>query len=242
MGIDVFDNTQPRTVTLNPSHENRVVTAVASNPSRSTVGSIHVINVFRRTKTGDADRDGNPLIYALKGINGYTILPFWRARIMGLATQILASVGAELAAFDYVLAVPSSNAFCLDFAVFVSGTTGVPLLPSTFIQKKTVGQMLAGFSTIPATVRRQDRQAFGRQLKEWRQLPPGSAVSMKLISPFVRPHLDPFTTAGPIPALAGTRILIVDDLLSSGSSIASVAGILQAQGAAVSALCFLSGI
>ncbi len=32
------------------------------------------------------------------------------------------------------------------------GTTGVPLLPSTFIQKKTVGQMLAGFPNIPATV------------------------------------------------------------------------------------------
>lgn len=242
MGIDVFDNLQPRTVTLNHTHENRVITAVALNPTRSTIGSIDVVHVFRRTRTGDADRDGNPLIYALKGINGYTILPFWRARIMQQAAGILTSIGAELATFDHVIAVPSSNAFCSGFAAFVSATIGIPLLPSAFIQKKTVGQMLAGFPTIPATVRKQDRQPFGRQLKEWRELPPGSAVSMKLISSSVRPHLDPFTTTGQIPVIAGQRILIVDDLLSSGSSIASVAGILQTQGATVSALCFLSGI
>ena len=242
MGIDVFDNQKPRSVTLNPTHEKRVVTSVASNPSRSTVGDISVVNVFRRTKTGDAERDGNPLIYALKGINGYTILPFWRMQIMGLATQILTGIKAELTMFDHVIAVPSSNAFCSNFAALVSQATGVPLLPGTFIHKRTVGQMLAGFPAIPTTVRKQDRQAFGRQLKEWRGLPAGSAVSMKLINPSIRPHLDPFTTTEQGPDLAGQNILIVDDLLSSGASIASVAGILRAQGATVAALCFLSGI
>ncbi|WP_152048809.1 phosphoribosyltransferase [Aureimonas psammosilenae] len=242
MGIDVLDRQSPKLVTHNPNHEKRVVTAVASNPTRSTVGDVPIVSVFRRTRTGDADRDGNPLIYALKGIKGYSILPYWRAEIMGLAGEILAGILDELAEFDHVLAVPSSNAFCSDVAAFVSQASGVPVLASTFIQKKTVGQMLAGFGGIPADVRKQDRQEFGAQLNRWSKLRPGSAVSMKDIARSIRPHFDPFTATAEAPDLIGRNVLIVDDLLSSGASISSVAGILRERGAMVSALCFLSGI
>lgn len=242
MGIDVFDHNRPKTVTLTDAHEKRVVTAVEKNPSRSEIDGLVVHNVFRRTKTGDAERDGNPLIYALKGLNGYTVAPFWRARILNRATQIVDKMSADLVDFDHVVHVPSSNAFCSEFAALVSQVVGAPCLAPTFLRKKTTDEVLADFPEIPATVRQQDKQAFGRQLAEWRRLPLGSSVQMKLVAPAVRQHVDAFTTIEPMPNLHGANVLIADDLHSSGASIASVARILVRSGATVSAICFLSAI
>lgn len=239
MGIDVSTG---KLVTLNDNHEKRVVTAVKLNPARQSVGDIPVMSVFRRTKTGDAERDGNPLIYALKGLNGYGILPYWQTRIMNRACDIIINI-EELKAFDEIIVVPSSNGFCAAFATLVSNMLGLPILQGAFIQKKTVGQMLAGFDGIPNTVRKQDRKEFGAQLKQWQELRPGTMVSMKLISPAIRRYLDPFTiTANGVPDLTDRKVLIVDDLLSSGASISSISNLLKAQGATVGALCFLSRI
>lgn len=242
MGIDVFDQTWPKTVVLNDAHEKRVVTAVDKNPSRSSIDGVVVHNVFRRTKTGDPDRDGNPLIYAMKGLNSYTITPFWRRQILNRAVQIIDKMTADLAGFQYVLPIPSSNVFCADFAALVVQAIGALYLPPTFIRKRTADEVVAGFSAIPADLRRQDRQAFGRQLKIWRGLPVGSSVEMKLVAPAVRPYVGAFTTTGLVPDLQGTQILIADDLHSTGASIASVAKILKNQGATVSAICFLSSL
>ena len=68
-GID-FDN-ETLSVSYNPSHEENVDTSIENNPSKddTIVPSVSVWSIFKRKK--GLRGDGNPLIYALKGENGW---------------------------------------------------------------------------------------------------------------------------------------------------------------------------
>ena len=68
-GID-FDN-ETLSVSYNPSHEENVDTSIENNPSKDNtiVPGVSVWSIFKR-KNG-LRGDGNPLIYALKGENGW---------------------------------------------------------------------------------------------------------------------------------------------------------------------------
>ena len=68
-GID-FDN-ETLSVSYNPSHEENVDTSIENNPSKddTIVPGVSVWSIFKRKK--GLRGDGNPLIYALKGENGW---------------------------------------------------------------------------------------------------------------------------------------------------------------------------
>lgn len=68
-GID-FDN-ETLSVSYNPSHEENVDTSIENNPSKDNtiVPGVSVWSIFKRKK--GLRGDGNPLIYALKGENGW---------------------------------------------------------------------------------------------------------------------------------------------------------------------------
>lgn len=68
-GID-FDN-ETLSVSYNPSHEENVDTSIENNPSKddTIVPDVSVWSIFKRKK--GLRGDGNPLIYALKGENGW---------------------------------------------------------------------------------------------------------------------------------------------------------------------------
>ena len=68
-GIDFAYDT--REVSYNPSHENNVDTSIEHNPSvdETIVNGIRVWSIFQRKR--GLRGDGNPLIYALKGENGW---------------------------------------------------------------------------------------------------------------------------------------------------------------------------
>ena len=68
-GID-FDN-ETLSVSYNPSHEENVDTSTENNPSKddTIVPGVSVWSIFKRKK--GLRGDGNPLIYALKGENGW---------------------------------------------------------------------------------------------------------------------------------------------------------------------------
>jgi hypothetical protein len=78
MGINISAD---KYVVLDNTHEKRVNTCVDDNPTSTKCGDVVVHHVFRRNRTSDDDRDGNPLAYALKGMNGYRIVPMYKKMI-----------------------------------------------------------------------------------------------------------------------------------------------------------------
>ncbi|HEY0123925.1 MAG TPA: hypothetical protein VGC14_19625 [Rhizobium sp.] len=66
---------------------------------------------------------------------------------------------------------------------------------------------------------------------------------MKEVAKPMRRFFQPFTVSGEVPALEGQRIALIDDLVSSGTSIISVAECLRAQGVIVErGVCLLSDL
>jgi hypothetical protein len=132
-----------RFVSFDDTHQRRVDTSLDANPSRGRVDDVRFHFIFRRNRTGDLDRDGNPLIYALKGMNGYRIVPMYRQMFLRWA-EVLAGKIAPGLEVDFVMSVPSSYPFCEEFAKALSRWLAKEHLQPDFLAKKTVGEVLDG--------------------------------------------------------------------------------------------------
>lgn len=244
MGINI---SATNFVTLDHTHQKRVDTSLENNPTFSKVGGIHVHHVFRRNNDGDKDRDGNPLIKALKGMGQFKILPMYRTQIMDRAREILENFAVDLD-IDAVMPMPSSYPFASEVAELVCHVTQKEPIEPSFIRKRTVGEMLDEYDgNIPANLNKRRAKMFKDQLYDWRaahQSAPGQLVAMKRIEPKIRYCFQPLALSDGAPDIGGRKVLVVDDLMSSGSSIRSVSSVLvQGTGCTVtSAVCFLSGL
>lgn len=240
MGLNVYDN---GAVMFDDTHQKRVNTSLQDNPTVSQVGGIKVRHVYRRNRTGDRDRDGNPLIYALKGMNGYSIVPMYRTMFMNQAAEILTTFVDELRV-DAIVPVPSSKAFCGEFTALVGQVAGIPVVQPDFLGKRTVAEMLAQYGDkLPDGLSGTALKSYKSQLADWRRLSGGQLVSMKDLDTHIRPYFDPLAMRGDATHISGLRVIIADDLVSSGASISATALRLQDVGAeVVSAVSFLSGL
>jgi hypothetical protein len=103
-GIDIdFKN---RIVKINLNHENVVDTSIENNPNIINIDGIKVISFFKRKKLKDDNGDGNPLLYALKEINGWNISKF---DIDLLYKQFLLIVSKINNQYDTIIKTPSNN-------------------------------------------------------------------------------------------------------------------------------------
>jgi hypothetical protein len=239
VGIDV---SAAKVVTINDHHENAVDTSVDRNPTRSGFKGIPLLHVFSRNQMGPRRDDGNPLVHALKGRRGFTIMPYWKNQLLGRAKAILAKVEGELKEFDFILPIPSSSPFCGEFADLISEVSGVPVLPSNFLRKRLVGELLAENQATPPKMRAGLKQPFAAQMYAWGEMDPAATYQAKDIDLRLRLLFRAFDLEGDVPDIAGKRILVVDDIFASGSSLSSVRDILQGQlGATAAGICFLSG-
>ncbi len=240
MGIEV---SATKFVTINDQHQHGVNTLVASNPTRGRLAGIRTLHVFKRNHMGHRHRDdGNPLIHALKGTRGYQIQPYWRGQFDTRATQILTSCLGEIQEHDYLLPIPSSSPFCGDFTTHVSQLSAVPILPSDFLAKRTIGEVLADIQANPPKVKKGLQEAFEDELHVLQKSDPDLIYTTKKATNRVRTLFRFFKTVDDVPDIAVKKILIVDDLLATGSSLFSIREILQNQhGAEVSFLSYLSG-
>jgi hypothetical protein len=240
MGIEV---SAAKVVTINDQHENGVDTSVAGNPSRTRFQGIPLLHVFARNRRGQRRDDGNPLVHALKGRRGYSILPFWKGQLMARARLILEASREDLANFDFVLPLPSSSPFCAEFAAMVSDVSGTPILDPTFLRKRTVGEVLAeAKANPPARMSSRQRGMWGSQLHAWEKTNPDALFQAKDIEIALRPLFKAFAIDGDGPDLTHRHVLIVDDIFATGSSLASARAILETTfGASVAAIFFLSG-
>jgi hypothetical protein len=240
MGIDV---SVAKVVTINDQHENGVDTSVDGNPSRTRFKAIPLLHVFSRNRRGQRRDDGNPLIHALKARRGFSIAPFWKTQLMGRAREILVASASDLADFDFVMPLPSSSPFCAEFAAMVSDVSGTPILDQSFLRKRTVGEVLGDAkANPPAKISGRQRRAWGSQLHAWENTHPNALFQAKEIDIVLRPLFKAFAIDGDAPDVAQKRLLIVDDIFATGSSLASARDILEnSLGASIAAVFFLSG-
>lgn len=235
MGIDVDAQ---KVVTFSAAHEQRVVTDPARPIPRVRYGPLEVVSIFRRQTTAHDTDDGNPLIYALKGKFGYT-MPYRDFRLLfRAANQILPNALGGMN-FDLVVPLPSSSPVAAILASRAARQRpGCSSL--TCLEKATIWQVLAG-APVAAQIRRQHRGEYTSQLAKLQRLDPNLLIEMKALKGPVRPYFAPVVANGLAGQCAGRHVLLVDDILSSGSSLAAAEAALHASGAAsVSALTLLS--
>lgn len=99
-------------------------------------------------------------MHALKGRNGFQITAHWRSQFDVRMRQIIGKCSDALGEFDLILPTPSSSGFCGDFARAVSDLTGVPVLASDFLRKKTVGELLDECHANPPRMRPGQKNAL----------------------------------------------------------------------------------
>ena len=111
-GVDIDEET--KTVSFNSSHEDNVDTSLLINPTYNNINGVDVISIFKRKKANDFSFDGNPLIYALKGLNS------WRFKnpqsdIINLLKQFIRIAEKIKSKYDTIITIPSSNELNIQF-------------------------------------------------------------------------------------------------------------------------------
>jgi hypothetical protein len=116
-GVDI--DLKNKIVSFSPTHEKNVDTSTILNPTETVVNGIPIISIFKRKRSEEFAADGNPLIYALKGIDG------WKFRnpqqdIIGLLRQFIRISEKIKSEYDTIITVPSSNPLNVEFLRFHS--------------------------------------------------------------------------------------------------------------------------
>ena len=236
MGINVIK----KAVQIDDTHHKKVNTSVEENPTVSDIGGVPVFYIFTRSKHNNDKGDGNPLIYAMKGLRGYKIVPMYRRMIIKRSEEIVEKM--ELKG-DVVVPVPSGNGFCAEVAGIVSNVTSLPVFSPSFIRKKNFGEMYSQYARLPIGLMPAEIREYKSQLKVWSSGNPERSVSMKEVSPQIRHLFDPFIRSDEGRCLEGKDVILVDDLLSSGSSLLGSARVCSEVGAeSLTGVCFLSAL
>lgn len=242
MGIIV----QGKKVVFDAATNDLVNCSVADNPVVQRVGNGRVYSVFRRVgerRDGSSHKgDGNPLMYAMKKINGYSID---RANLVAFLPEFYGVLGKLIPHIkaDFVLPMPSSSVVAEYFAKRVAREFCVPMYKG-WLAKKTFQEVVVDLDTLLGSgvgFKRDDRRELDQLRKDLVQSPPSASFSMKKVPMHLRKHFSPFKLLAPHLVPANASALLVDDLLATGTSLRSAASILKAHGVgSVSRLCLLS--
>ena len=226
MGI-LVDNA--KVVSINDAHQEGVDTSLEKNPTSSVAKGLRVHHIFSRNRKGRRRDDGNPLIHALKRQKGFTITAHWKSQLLNKGRTIVGSMQDELSDFDYCLAIPSSSTFCDECAVLVSETLGVPMLGEALFRKKLIGEMLADVAASPPRMKPSMRVKYTSQLNTWQSADPEVICHAKSVDTSIRAHFQFLKLIDGVPDIAYRRFIVVDDIMSSGSSLLSAREILVNQ-------------
>lgn len=236
MGINVYQN---KAVTIDHSHQRLVDTSLDGNPTQGEIEDILLTFIFRRRSIRDhrgtppTYGDGNPLVYALKQMNGYTIQPMYRQMLFNRGKEILQVIPSQPEG-SVLLDVPSSKPLCREFLKHVGEALELPILESSLLRKRTVSEVLSDFDHGLPKLKKRDAAALKKELGALRGANPEEVFQMKLVrNTKSRKFFLPFTVEGDPSEIEGKEIILVDDLVATGSSIVSVAQCLRVHGATV---------
>lgn len=225
---------------MDHTHEKLVDTSIDGNPTEGTFDNLRLRFVFRRKSSNDQRRDraaisdGNPLVYALKKMNGFTIMPMYLNMLYRRADEIVDGMKPDLAA-DWLVDVPSSKPLCRTFMLRCAQILEISPIPPGFLRKRTVAEVLSDFDQgLPDFQHRRDERLLKNELGVLRKVKQDEVFQMKHVTEIkARPYFQPFTPEGDIAALAGQTILLIDDLAATGTSVSSVAQCLRSHGVIV---------
>lgn len=237
MGIDVHASS--KSVFYSASNHRLIDSRSTNNPVVQSDFGFDVVSVFRRVKSRSEISDGNPLIYALKSTKGYSID---RANILAFAPEfraVIMSVARNISV-DLVVPVPSSSNISTRFAKRVACHVKAPVETGWLTKKynRDVCQDLDALMRSGELSHQRRREVQSIRASLGRSL--FSVFSMKSLDASVRHYFDPFKLARGAALPANGVILLVDDLLSTGASLASAKRILEARGLVVKCLCLFS--
>lgn len=237
MGINILEN---RAVIFDSSHDYRLITHPNKNPKISRKNKLEIASIYRRTKTGDFKRDGNPFIYALKNKNGYHIS---RQEIIKFYPSFYTILNKTLQGQtpDFVLSMPSSHPITTLLTKRVAKKAGaIPIY--NYFDKITIGQVISNFDF--TQVRRNHIKLVKSQLATYQKINPSNTVSLKSIPNKIRQYFQPLmiNSAYQGEEIKG-NILLVDDLLSTGTTLVCARNyLLSKQVTKIKALCLLSDL
>ncbi len=203
-----------------------------------------VWSVFRRTKRGDAGRDGNPLIHALKRAQGYSIGYSSLKELRGPFGTILASIVATLAP-EVLVPIPSGASINGVLSRRIAKV--VPALTVECFEKLRIVDALAKAPS-PDKVHDGHRDAYTTALHELQKSPdPRRLIEMKGIRPAkVRMYFQPigFRAGAWGDSINGKRVVLVEDILSTGTTLLCAERLLlgRYQPASLSVITLLSGL
>jgi hypothetical protein len=214
-------------------------TRVKNNPIVETVNGFNVVSIFRRVRSRTHVADGNPLIYALKKTNGYSIDLQNILKFMPEFDSIVGSM-KNFYAPNFVVPIPSASIVSEMFAKRI-GRAFEAKVESEWLQKKfnrdvcrDIDHLIRTKQVAPRDQRelRTVRATLGRSLS--------SKFTMKALSAPLRAYVEPFklSNSGAIPNTGA--VVLVDDLLSTGSSLLCAKQLLESRGLSVECVCLFS--
>jgi len=234
-------------VIVDHAENDHLNTGTEGNPIELSFRGMTVHSVFgrrrisakmARNRTAKLQGDNCPLIYALKGLDELTVLRTSVKRLNDSIPVILDVIEAKvLHQIDVIVPMPSSSGLALILArrlwrrmASQNGTQ----LRTDIIVKSTNLQASARAKGLTAPNNKALAYKEANELKAIiRTLHATSAApyAAKEVKTRFRKYFDPLQLAqGIAPVAAGTRFLLVDDLMATGETLVAAIGLLTAGG------------
>lgn len=209
MGLNI---SKKKVVSLNDNHDRLVVTDPLKNPVEHDIGTCKLTAVYQRKKSKSRSGDGNPLIYALKGMHKFSIS---NADKNTLCTNMKKIVEKHYKNknVESIIVIPSSKPIADWVGVACSEALNVPLSKVAFM-KATNARVLNQIQNI------KDEKEIIELRKKLEAEKPNGAFKLKELSQHQRSFVNPILM-NPYFVNKHKHILLVDDLVSSGTTIKS---------------------
>lgn len=238
VGIEV----EAKVVSYTDKHQFLVDTSKEKNPFVQLVAGTEVISVFRRRAASSHKGDGNPLIYALKGMFKFQISAEQIVRFMPNLRFILGRMMAHRT-YDLIIALPSSHPIAKGLTLRVGRFRPAIPISYGFFAKCSNSEVAEALRNLisDGQIPKNNRGDI-TSLIHTLSLSPDAPFKLKEVDNHLRCFTFPFKINENL-NVRGLSVLVVDDLLSSGTSIRTASRLLIASGAdRVSALCLLSSL
>lgn len=235
MGFTV--DTETRLVTVDHSHNNYCVTTAAGNPTSIILANgLKVTSIFSRTK-GKKDKrgekvqpgDNSPMLYVIKGIHELKTRRRDIGTLCSSFRQILPVFLNSGFVWDWIIPLPSGSSVCSRFAGKVKQKSGFGIYQPTALAKITADQAMTNINKL--RIRAKDKSILSADVRRFiKEYHPHAPFQIKYIKTQFRQHISPLVW-GNIPpgTLPPRRILLIDDMITSGTSVSCAAEVIKAR-------------